>query len=166
MANETVKEKGKSSVSRSKGINVKVKVLDGRAVIPEVKTEGSACFDLSVIEGYHVLTHNVAGGGVVKMRTGLAFEIPEGYHMEVYIRSSIALKTSLRLANAVGIIDSDYRGELCLLIENTSRSVVAVDAGARIAQARIVKNENVAFSVVDKLSETKRGKGGFGSTNK
>lgn len=165
MAETTTKAKT-TKPKATKGVPVKIKVLDGRAVIPEVKTDGSACFDLSVIEGYHVTTHNATGGSVVKMRTGLAFEIPKGYHMEVYIRSSVALKTALRLANSVGIIDSDYRGELCLLIENVSRHAVIVDAGARIAQARIVKDEDVSFSIVKELSETQRGEGGFGSTNK
>lgn len=163
----TKETKPKTTVSKpkaTKGIPVKIKVLDGRAVIPEIKTEGSACFDLSVIESYHVKTHN-GMGGVVKMRTGLAFEIPKGYHMEVYIRSSIACKTSLRLANSVGIIDSDYRGEVCLLVENVARQAQIVDAGARIAQARIVKDEEVSFSIVKELSQTKRGEGGFGSTN-
>lgn len=144
---------------------VKVKVLDPRAKLPEKKTEGAACFDIYCLDDVYLRTLN-AGDKATLVPTGLAFEIPEGYHMKIFLRSSIGLNTKLRLANQVGIIDSDYRGEVKLIVENPSRNPVRITKGTRIAQGIIEKNINVTFSEVKELNETKRGQGGFGSTGK
>ena len=144
---------------------VKVKRLDERAVLPERKTDGAACFDIRTLDDIYLRTLNASDKATI-VHTGLAFEIPEGYHMKVFLRSSVGLNTHLRLANQTGIIDSDYRGELRLLVENPAREPVDIKAGTRIAQVMIEKNIPTSFSEVKKLGETKRGKGGLGSTSK
>lgn len=144
-------------------IVVKVKKLSDKAVIPSYKTEGAAAFDLTTIEDIDLLTLN-AYDKALKVNTGLAFEIPKGYHMKVFLRSSIGLNTPLRLANGTGIIDSDYRWPLILLVENIGRFPVRVPAGTRIAQGIIEKNEDVIFEQVEELEDTQRGIKGFGST--
>lgn len=147
------------------GVVVKVKRLDERACLPERKTEGAACFDIRTIDDIYLKTINAYDKATI-VHTGLAFEIPEGYHMKVFLRSSIGLNTHLRLANQTAIIDSDYRGELKLLVENPAREPVNIKAGTRIAQVMIEKNIPTSFSEVKELSETPRGKGGLGSTGK
>ena len=144
---------------------VKVKRLDERAVLPERKTDGAACFDIRTLDDIYLRTLNASAKATI-VHTGLSFEIPEGYHMKVFLRSSVGLNTHLRLANQTGIIDSDYRGELRLLVENPAREPVDIKAGTRIAQVMIEKNVPTSFSEVKKLGETKRGKGGLGSTGK
>ena len=144
---------------------VKVKRLDERAVLPERKTDGAACFDIRTLDDIYLRTLNASDKATI-VHTGLSFEIPEGYHMKVFLRSSVGLNTHLRLANQTGIIDSDYRGELKLLVENPAREPVDIKAGTRIAQVMIEKNIPTSFSEVKKLGETKRGKGGLGSTGK
>ena len=147
------------------GLSVKVKRLTANAVLPEKKTEGAACFDIVANETVAIRNLN-ADDKATRVHTGLAFEIPEGYHMKVFLRSSMGDKTKLRLANQTGIIDSDYRGELMLLIENLGRERVFIAEGQRIAQGMIEKNEEFFFEEVKELSETERGAGGFGSTGK
>ena len=144
---------------------VKVKRLDERAVLPERKTDGAACFDIRTLDDIYLRTLNASDKATI-VHTGLAFEIPEGYHMKVFLRSSVGLNTHLRLANQTGIIDSDYRGELRLLVENPAREPVDIKAGTRIAQVMIEKNIPTSFSEVKELGKTKRGKGGLGSTGK
>ena len=149
----------------SSEVTVKVMKVDPKAIMPTKGTDGSACYDLYTIEDYTLRTLN-AEPEALKVRTGLAVRIPEGYHMKIFLRSSTGLKTKLRLANGTGIIDSDYRGEVMLLIENVSRFPMTINAGTRIAQCLIEKNVTADFEVVESLEETKRGKGGFGSTGK
>ena len=144
---------------------VKVKRLDERAVLPERKTEGAACFDIRTLDDIYLRTLNASDKATI-VHTGLAFEIPEGYHMKVFLRSSVGLNTHLRLANQTAIIDSDYRGELKLLVENPARASIYIKAGTRIAKVMIEKNVPTYFREVKELGETKRGKGGLGSTGK
>ena len=143
-------------------MKVKVKKLYPAAILPTYATEGSACFDL------YALTNGDADHGEPgTFRTGLAFEIPEGYVMKVYSRSGHGFKNDTRLANCVGIIDSDYRGELMVKLTCDKPGWgLAVSAGERIAQAMIEKVNQVQFEQVEELSETSRGQGGFGSTGK
>ncbi|MBR5173036.1 MAG: dUTP diphosphatase, partial [Phascolarctobacterium sp.] len=93
-------------------------------------------------------------------------EIPEGYHAEIYPRSSVGLNSLLRMANSVGIIDCDYRGEVGFIGESQNGNIVRIEKGQRIAQLIIKKNEDVDLVEVDELSDTERGSGGFGSTGK
>lgn len=141
-------------------MNIKIKKLHPDAVIPTYATNGSACFDLYAIK-------TVWGGeeNYYKVRTGLSFEIPQGHVMKIYIRSGHAFGKHLALTNGVGIIDSDFRGEVIVGIHDRDGDCgVIAHAGERIAQAMIVPVKQVEFSLVEELSKTDRGEGGFGST--
>lgn len=157
--------KPKTTTRKLSAVKVRVKKINPDAVIPSYKTDGAACFDLVTRDDITLPTTNVCTKALM-VHTGLAFEIPKGYHMKIYLRSSIGLTTKLRLANGTGIIDSDYRGEVMLLVENISRDLVVIPKGTRIAQGIIEKNIPVVFEEVQELGETKRGDGGFGSTGK
>ena len=148
---------------KQNGLVVKVKRLTANAKLPEKQTEGAACFDVSSNETIAIRNLN-ADDKATLVHTGLAFEIPKGYHMKVFLRSSVGLKTKLRLANQTGIIDSDYRGELMLLIENLGRERVFIAEGQRIAQVLIEKNVDVSFEEATELLGTSRGTKGLGST--
>lgn len=141
-------------------MQIKVKKLVSNAIIPQYATQGAACFDLSCTNSVVI----APGREHLALRTGLAFEIPEGYVMLVYGRSGHGFKNGIRLANCVGVIDSDYRGEVMVKLHNDSDRALSVAAGDRIAQAMIVPVTQVAFEAVDELSDTDRGTGGFGST--
>lgn len=152
-------------MAKKNEIVVKVKKLTPNAIMPERKTEGAACFDIVASETVAVRNINADDKATI-VHTGLAFEIPSGYHAKVFLRSSMGNTTKLRLANQTGIIDSDYRGELMLLIENLGRERVFVAEGQRIAQIMIEKNVDVDFVEVEELQATSRGTGGLGSTGK
>ena len=139
---------------------LKIKKLDEHAVVPKAMTKGAAGLDLAVSEPVTFFPNRVT-----KVHTGLAMSIPKGYHAEVHIRSSWG-KRGIRLANCTGIIDSDYRGELKLLLINDTTDIYYAPEGERIAQLILVKDPVFTIKEVDELDETKRGKGGFGSTNK
>lgn len=143
-------------------MQVKVKRLYPDAKLPTYATEGSACFDI------YALTNGDADYGEPGVfRTGLAFEIPEGWVMKVYSRSGHGFKNDVRLANCVGVIDSDYRGEIMVKLTCDKKDWgLAVNAGERIAQAMLEKVEKVSFEEVSELSSTIRGEGGFGSSGK
>lgn len=141
--------------------NIKIRKINNKARIPRIATSGSACFDLSVCED--ILITN---GRLVRAKTGLMFEIPTGYHVEIYSRSGIASRGVI-IPNSPAIIDSDYRGEIIINLYGLFvNRIEAFGRGSRIAQARLVRNEPTKFQVVSKLSDTKRGEGGFGSTGK
>lgn len=144
-------------------MKLKVKKCREGAVIPQYATDGSACFDLcAVIDGNGRMFVNDDR----IFNTGLQFEIPEGHVMMVYSRSGHGFNHGVRLANCVGVIDSDYRGELKVKLTNDSDSFVGLQVkhGDRIAQAMVVPVQQVQFEEVDELTETVRGTGGFGST--
>ena len=143
---------------------VKVKKLDDRAILPTYGSAYAAGADLyALIEGESLM---VGAGETVLVRTGLSVEIPEGYVGLIYARTGLATKKGLAPANKVGVIDSDYRGELCVLLRNFSNTPYTIENGERIAQLMITDCSQCAFTVVDELSETERGEGGFGSTGK
>lgn len=155
-------------------MQVKIKKLHPDAIIPTYATDGSACFDL-----YCVCpdTNPIAIGGEVDnfdgniqsatFYTGLAFEIPKGYQMLIFSRSGHGFKNSVRLANCVGVIDSDYRGEVAVRLTADNYQVpLEVKHGDRIAQAQILPVHRVSFIESDSLTDTERGIGGFGSTGK
>lgn len=144
----------------TKQIKVNTLKLHEDAMIPEYKTPGASGVDLRTVK-----TIVIEPKDTVIVGTGLAFEIPEGYEMQIRPRSGLSAKTKLRVANSPGTIDSDYRGEVGIILDNTSNVLpITIEAGERIAQAVIQKVEQVIFEEVDQLSDTKRGKGGFGST--
>ena len=142
---------------------VKIKKLNEKAKLPQQMTEGSAGLDLCVLEDV-AIRPTTATDVAYKVRTGLAVAIPEGYVGKIYLRSSTGAKTKLRLANGTGIIDSDYRGEVMVLLENVGAMTQYVSEGERLFQMLIEKQEQIKFEQVDKLDETQRGTGGMGST--
>jgi len=141
-------------------IRIKIKKLHPKAKIPRVATGGSACFDLSVCEDIIVTP-----GRLVRAKTGLAFELPDGYFLQIVPRSGVASRGVI-IPNSPATIDSDYRGEVIVNLYGLFCKLEVFGVGSRIAQARIVKVESVDFKVVSHLSETKRGSGGFGSTGR
>ena len=146
-------------------MNLNIKLLNDQAVIPKYATTGSACFDLAT-DGN--VEYDSASNAIC--RTGLAFEVPENHVMLIFSRSGHGFKYDISLSNAVGVIDSDYRGEVMLKLRNDrsaedERPAIAIRPGDRVAQAMIIPAPNVdQIRVVDELSSTERGAGGFGST--
>lgn len=151
-------------------MNLKVKRLHDKALIPQYQTAGAACFDL-----HAVVDTGIAGASdpriVVEqeypavIRTGLSFEVPEGHVMMIYSRSGHGFKNDIRLANCVGVIDSDYRGEVMVKLRcDSDMSFMNIRSGDRIAQAMVVPVNQIQFEEVDALSETDRGERGYGST--
>lgn len=127
--------------------------------MPAYATAGAACFDLHAMhEGW------VPAGGATSFQTGLAVEIPPGHAMLIYSRSGHGFKRGVRLVNSVGVIDSDYRGEIAVKLHNDSPLDFYFERGDRIAQAMVVPVPRVELLRVDELSDTERGAGGFGST--
>lgn len=148
-------------------MKVKIKKLHPEAITPKYATLGAACFDLyAVVDGDAILLNSyVYKDHPLTIKTGLSFEIPEGHVMLVYSRSGHGFKSNVRLSNCVGVIDSDYRGEVHVkLIQDIAAELLYINNGDRIAQAMIVPVDNVEFEEVDELSDTERGASGFGST--
>lgn len=145
-------------------MKLKIKKTSDRARVPFYATSGSAGFDLHAID-----TVSIQAGSTVMVRTGLAFEIPEGYELQIRPRSGMSAKTKIRVSNSPGTLDSDYRGEVMIIIDNISQNQAdsyRINSGDRIAQAVLQKVEQAEFELVDELSETQRGSGGFGSSGK
>lgn len=138
-------------------IVVKMRLSDA-ATLPEYKSEGAACMDLSSTHGFYIRPHSYA-----YIHTGVSVELPKGTALMVYPRSSLH-KKSLILANSVGVIDSDYRGEIVVCLYNTSYLSQKIEAGERIVQAMLIKVQPIQPEITDALTPTKRGEGGFGST--
>jgi dUTP pyrophosphatase len=140
-------------------IELKVKKLDGKAILPKYATDGAGCFDIhSTTAGF------VSENQTMVFSTGLSFEIPDGFVMLVFSRSGHGFKNNVRLSNCVGVIDSDYRGELKVKLTSDTDGSIVVERGDRIAQAMIIPFPKVNLVVVDELSKTDRGAGGMGST--
>lgn len=141
-------------------IPVKVKKLDPEAQLPTYATADAACFDIRTTHSASI--HPQEG---MVFGTGLAFEIPQKHVMLLFSRSGHAFNKDIRLANCVGVIDADYRGELKVkLASDAQDSRAYIAAGDRIAQGLVLPIEQAEFLLVDELGETERGEGGFGST--
>lgn len=139
---------------------IRVKKLHPAAIIPRHQTPGAACFDLHALDGGYVLERNTW-----TFHTGLAFEVPPNHVMLVYSRSGHGFKHGIRLANCVGVVDSDYRGEVLVKLTNDEdMGNLQFNAGDRIAQAMIIPVHQWQLVEVDELSDTQRGTGGLGST--
>ena len=141
---------------------VKVKVVNtGCQPLPAYATSQSAGMDLRAnIES--PITLRPMERSLVP--TGLRIELPQGYEAQVRPRSGLALKHGITVLNSPGTIDSDYRGELKVLLVNLSNQDFVVNAGERVAQMIIARHETVAWEEVDVLDETERGEGGYGHT--
>lgn len=142
---------------------VNIKKLTDKAIIPTYGTEYAAGADL-----YACLDENVSigPGETVMIGTGISMEIPEGYAGLVFARSGLSCKKGLAPANKVGVIDSDYRGEIKVALHNHNikGNPLLVESGERIAQISIVPYLKAEFELKDELNETGRGEKGFGST--
>lgn len=140
-------------------IEVKFQKVHPEAILPKYQTEGSSGFDLSCVESILFLA-----GETKVVPIGWKVEIPSGYEMQIRPRSGFSLKTPFRVANTPGTIDSDYRGEIGILLQNNSGYTTLINKGDRIAQGVVVPVLQVGLVEVDDLSTTQRGEGGFGST--
>lgn len=142
---------------------IKIKKLTDTAKTPTRGSEYAAGYDLyaDVKENVQIKPHET-----VKIGTGLAMEIPDGYFGAIFARSGLAAKEGLRPANCVGVCDSDYRGEYIVAIHNDSEETRIITAGERIAQLVVMPYLPVTFDEVTELTDTNRGEGGFGSTGK
>ena len=140
-------------------MKIKIKKLDPKAVIPTRGSDAAAGVDLHAPKA---LVIHPNSNGVIS--TGLAVEIPDGYFGAIFARSGMATRKGLRPANCVGVIDSDYRGEIKVVLHNDSDIIRPVQEGDRVAQLIILPYEPIEFDEVDELNDTDRGIGGFGST--
>ena len=142
-------------------MNINIKLLNEFAKVPTCGSADAAGYDLYAATNYEI---EIQPHETVKVDTGIAIEIPKGYFGAIYARSGLATKQGLRPANCVGIIDSDYRGPVIVALHNDTTSRKRISIGERIAQLVIQPYLNVDFNVVDELTDTDRGEGGFGST--
>lgn len=181
-----------SAISRDKesnGVKVnKVKItVEPTGVIPEYATEESAAMDLRANLKLWNSDNDIKGdrfyferptnadfppqlrlqpGGRVLIPTGIKVEIPKGFYMDVVPRSGLALKEGITVCNSPGTIDSDYRGDVGVIIINHGKSVFVITHGERIAQFKLMKVNKIEWTKVSSLNETARGEGGFGHTGK
>ena len=142
---------------------IHVKKLSPNAILPTYGSAGAAAADLYACLEEPV---TIAPGETVFIPTGLSVEIPAGCAGLIYARSSMGAKRGLAPANKVGVIDSDYRGEIKVVLLNHSGAEQTVAPGERIAQMIITPVLTPAYEEVDELTDTDRGTGGFGSTGK
>lgn len=142
-------------------IEVKYTASNG-AVIPEYKTTGAAGADVYAYLPQGSVT--IKSGKFAMIPTGVFYEIPMGYEIQVRPRSGLAFKNGITVLNSPGTIDSDYRGELKILLINFGEQDFTINNGDRIAQIIISSVVQVEFSAAESLSKTERGEGGFGST--
>ncbi|MBU1202073.1 MAG: dUTP diphosphatase [Nanoarchaeota archaeon] len=129
--------------------------------LPVYKTEGSGAADLKAAIEKAI---TIAPGETALIPTGIFVEIPEGHIMHITPRSGFALKNSISIVNSPGIIDSDYRGEVGVILINHGKEPFTVNRGDRIAQMTILQIKTANFMLIKELSETPRGAGGYGHT--
>lgn len=142
---------------------IPVKILREGAILPTYGSAAAAGADLYACTGAPV---TIAPGETVFVPTGIAMEVPGGCAGLIYGRSGLACKRGLAPANKVGVIDSDYRGEIIVALHNHGAVPQTVESGERIAQMVITPVLTPAYEIVSELSDTSRGSGAFGSTGK
>lgn len=142
---------------------IKVKKLTDTAELPKHGSDYAAGYDLyaDIPERITIMPHETK-----MVSTGLAMCLPIHYFGAIFARSGLASKHGIRPANCVGVIDSDYRGEVLVALHNDSDEIFYLLPGERIAQLVLMPYEEMYFEVVNDLGETQRGEGGFGSTGK
>lgn len=143
-------------------MNIDIVKLKDDAIIPTLGTKSSAGCDLYALLDEKSIT--IKPHETFMVNIGIAIKIPDGYYAAIFARSGIASKRNLRPANCVGVIDSDYRGEIKVPIHNDSNIDQIIENHERIAQMIIMKYESISFNEVKKLDETSRNLNGFGST--
>lgn len=146
-----------------KMMKVKIKILSNGRGLPvlEKQTKGAACVDLYAANYDKIV---IPPRGTRLIPTGFSIEVPYGYEAQIRSRSGLALKKGVFVGNSPGTIDSDYRGEVSVILFNESPLPFCIERGDRMAQMTIKKIEEFEFEYVDELSDTDRGNGGFGST--
>jgi dUTP pyrophosphatase len=142
-----------------RAVTVRFRRLSPSAVLPERRTAGASGFDLAAAESCVV-----GAGKTALVGTGIALALPPGYEAQVRPRSGLALRHGIGLLNAPGTIDSDYRGEVKVILFNFGSEPFRVAIGDRIAQLVIQEVVFAVFDEASELSETERGAGGFGHT--
>lgn len=142
---------------------VRLKKLNEKAIVPSYGTEFAAGADLYALAED---TIEIKAHETVLIHTGVALEIPEGFVGLIFARSGLASKQGLAPANKVGVIDSDYRGEIMVPLHNHTDSTKTIKGAERIAQLVIMPYVSAEFELCDEFSETARGENGFGSTGK
>ena len=152
-------------------MKLRILKLHPNAKVPTYATDGAGCFDLyaATVEGAQHIGAAVTFGSPIVCGTGLAFEVPDGYVLEVHSRSGQGFNHDVRLANCEGQIDSDFRGEVMVKLtadfnHDDNAPACFVKPGDRIAQARLCPSPKVVFEVAEQLSITERGEGGLGHT--
>ena len=141
---------------------MEIKVINAsRYELPKHATSGSAGLDLRSNEEYIISIEPFCRKLI---HTGIHIELPQGYEAQIRPRSGLALKKGLTVLNSPGTIDSDYRGEIGVILYNSSKEPAVIDPGERIAQMVIAKYERAELVDVNSLNETDRGDGGFGHT--
>lgn len=141
-------------------VDVKVQKIHEDAIIPEYAHVTDAGADIYAIEDVAVKPHTT-----VLVKTGLKVAIPTGYEIQIRPRSGMSLKTSMRVANTPGTIDAGYRGEVCVIMENTGNLTYNIAKGDRVAQMVIMPVPMINWIETNELDDTDRGEGGFGSTD-
>jgi dUTP pyrophosphatase len=144
-------------------MKVRITKLRDDAILPDYKTEHSACMDLHAAIDEPVTLQPMERKLIP---TGIAIALPGGYESQIRARSGLALNHGIGLVNGTGTIDADYRGEYGVIAINWGSEPYTIDPGDRIAQLKISRYDKVEWEELDKLDETKRGNGAFGSTGK
>lgn len=134
-----------------------IQITDSK--MPEMATAGAAGYDL-----YASKAVTIKAGEYEKVPTGIRISMPVGFEAQIRPRSGLAAKHGVTVLNAPGTIDSDYRGEICVILINHGKKDFEIEKGMRIAQMVFSKVIQVSFKQVEQLDETNRGEGGFGST--
>ena len=140
-----------------------IKKLDKKISLPKYKTEGSSGMDLMANVKKII---SIRPGKTVLVPTGIAVSIPDGYEIQIRPRSGLAAKKNISVLNTPGTIDSDYRGEIVVILINLGSKIFKINPYDRIAQMVLCPVVKAELEEIIKLPDTKRGKGGFGSTGK
>lgn len=142
-------------------VQLRILRLEHNKVLPEYKTDGASGMDLSAAINSPITLKSLER---CLIPTGIKIELPKGYEAQIRARSGLSIKHGITLINAVGTVDSDYRGEVCVPVVNLSSEEYIIMPDERIAQMVICKVEQAEIVVSDELNSTDRGTGGFGST--
>ncbi len=144
-------------------MKIRIMKLKESAVIPDYQTVQSAAVDVAACLDAPVMLESLDRAIIP---TGFALALPVGYEAQLRPRSGMAAKHGIALANGVGTIDADYRGEVGVIVINLSKEMFTIEPGMRIAQMVIAKHETAEWELVDSLDETERGASGYGSTGR
>ncbi len=142
-------------------MEIKIAKINSAAILPEYQSAHAAGLDIHACLSEPKTLQPMERAMIP---TGLTVELPEGYEMQIRARSGLSIKHGITMVNGIGTIDADYRGEIGVLLINLSQEPFTIEPGMRIAQMVIAKYEKIRWLEAEELSETERGKGGFGST--